>query len=57
MKNIFLTIKKKVLVCILCGILITVAIFVCAGISKATATPASQFSIVIDAGHGGLDVK
>ena len=55
MKNIFITIKKKVLIWFFCVVLCAVAIFVCSHLARATATPATEFSIVIDAGHGGRD--
>lgn len=53
----FLTIKKHA-VCVLLVVLI--AICSVAGVYytvKATSSPKAQYTIVIDAGHGGVDVK
>lgn len=51
----FITIKKKVLLFLLSAILILTCVIVFWSLSKQTATPATRFSIVIDAGHGGRD--
>ena len=51
----FLTIKKRTLCVILAGvILICSVVGVCYAV-KATSSPKAQYTIVIDAGHGGRD--
>ena len=54
MKNLFVVLKKKVL-----GLLLIGVIFACVGFgvagAKNTVSPKSQFTIVVDAGHGGID--
>ena len=53
----FITIKKRTLcVVLLCIILICSAVGVCFAV-KATSSPKPEHTIVIDAGHGGVDVK
>ena len=55
MKTNFLTIKKKtliiILICIICVGIICAMCFP----AKASASPKPQYTIVIDAGHGGID--
>ena len=51
----FITIKKRVLIGVFCALLSCICIFTFFKISKHTATPATQYTIVIDAGHGGRD--
>ena len=53
----FLTIKKRTL-CVLLVILVAICsiVGVCYAV-KATGSPKAQYTIVIDAGHGGVDVK
>lgn len=53
----FLTIKKRIL-CVLLVILVAICsiVGVCYTV-RATGSPKAQSTIVIDAGHGGLDVK
>lgn len=57
MKLKFLTIKKAH-----CAVLLVAIIAICviAGVCyavKATSSPKPKYTIVIDAGHGGVDVK
>lgn len=51
----FITIRKKFILYLLSGILIIVCVVTYFSLAKKTTTPAPQFSIVIDAGHGGRD--
>ena len=53
----FLTIKKRIL-CVLLVILVAVCsiVGVCYTV-RATGSPKAQSTIVIDAGHGGVDFK
>lgn len=52
----FLTIKKRTLLIVLASIiLICSMVGVCA--ASATSSPKPEYTIVIDAGHGGVDVK
>lgn len=53
----FLTIKKRTL-CVLLVILVAICsiVGVCYAV-KAASSPKAQYTIVIDAGHGGRDVK
>lgn len=53
----FLTIRKKTWVVALCIILICVCVCVYVGVKTVVVTPNISPVIVIDAGHGGLDVK
>ena len=53
----FITIKKKVILWVICGILCFIGVIFFWSLTKETTSPATRFSIVIDAGHGGLDVK
>ena len=53
----FLTIKKAH-----CAILLVILVAICliVGVcyaARATSSPKTQYTIVIDAGHGGVDVK
>lgn len=53
----FLTIKKHTLCVLLVSvILICSVVGVCYAV-KATSSPKAEYTIVIDAGHGGVDVK
>ena len=53
----FLTIKKRTLCAVLVTlILICSAIGVCFAVRVAS-SPKAEFCVVIDAGHGGVDVK
>ena len=53
----FLTIKKRTLRILLVSvILICSVVGVCHAV-KATSSPKALYTIVIDAGHGGVDVK
>ena len=57
MKLKFLTIKKRTLCVILVGVILICSIVgVCYAV-KATTSPKALYTIVIDAGHGGADVK
>ena len=53
----FLTIKRRTL-CILLVILVAICsiVGICYAV-KATSSPKALYTIVIDAGHGGVDVK
>lgn len=51
------TIKKHTLCVILVGVILICSIVgVCYAV-KATSSPKALYTIVIDAGHGGVDVK
>lgn len=54
MKNLFIVIKKK-WVLFFCAVLFFAPIFVCLCRANQTVMPKPQYSIVIDAGHGGRD--
>ena len=57
MKIKFITIKKRTLCAILMAfILICLCLGICITVDT-TASPKLEYTIVIDAGHGGLDVK
>lgn len=57
MKIKFITIKKRTLCAILMAfILICLCLGICITVN-ATASPKPEYTIVIDAGHGGVDVK
>lgn len=51
----FLTIKKRTLCVILVGIILICSVVGACFAVKATASPKPEYSIVIDAGHGGRD--
>ena len=53
----FLTIKKRIL-CVLLVILVAICsiVGICYAV-KAASSPKAQYTIVIDAGHGGVDFK
>ena len=53
----FLTIKKRTLCIILISIVLICAIFGIFYAVQTTSSPKPEYSIVIDAGHGGVDVK
>lgn len=54
MKNLFVVLKKKVIVWIV--VVLVLVSTVCAVVgAKKTMSPKSQFTIVVDAGHGGVD--
>lgn len=53
----FLTIKKHIMCVLLVGVILICSIVgVCYAV-KATSSPKALYTIVIDAGHGGVDVK
>lgn len=57
MKLKFLTIKKHTLCVLLVSVILICSIVgVCYAV-KATTSPKALYTIVIDAGHGGVDVK
>ena len=56
MKLKFLTIKKKTIVAVLCVCLILASVISVVAI-ETSSMPKPEYSIVIDAGHGGVDVK
>ena len=53
----FLTIKKHALYVILVGIILICSVVGVCYVVRATSSPKPQYTIVIDAGHGGVDVK
>ena len=53
----FLTIKKRTLCAILVAIIAICLIVGVCYVVKATSSPKAVHTIVIDAGHGGVDVK
>ena len=53
----FLTIKKRTLCVILVGIILICSVVGVCYVVKATSSPKALYTIVIDAGHGGVDVK
>lgn len=56
MKNLFLIIKKRSIFIVLAVVMAVAGAFAFASI-KTSSMPKPEYSIVIDAGHGGLDVK
>ena len=56
MSNLFVTIKKRTIVLFLCAVICigSAITFFCA---REAGMPAVKYTIVIDAGHGGEDVK
>ena len=53
----FLTIKKRTLCVILVGVVLISSVVGVCYVVRATSSPKAQNTIVIDAGHGGVDVK
>jgi len=53
----FLAIKKRVVALVLFGVLVVGCAIGAYYAAKATASPKPTHTIVIDAGHGGADVK
>ena len=53
----FLTIKRRTLCVILAGVILICSVVGACFAVKATSSPKAQYTIVIDAGHGGVDVK
>ena len=51
----FLTIKKRTLCVILVGIILICSVVGVCYVVRATSSPKPQYTIVIDAGHGGRD--
>lgn len=51
----FITVRKKIIIYILSAILCVAGIVTFFSIVKPTTTPATRFTIAIDAGHGGRD--
>ena len=51
----FLTIKKRTLCVILVGIILICSVVGVCYVVRATSSPKAQYTIVIDAGHGGRD--
>ena len=54
MKNVFVVLKKKFLVCVLVVLMMATGVLGVVG-AKKTMSPKPQFAIVVDAGHGGVD--
>lgn len=54
MKNLFLIISKKFILIFLC-VIVCIAAAITIFAVKATSSPKPQYTIVIDAGHGGVD--
>lgn len=54
MKKCFIVVKKKLLLAVV-GVVMTVPFIVGAFAVKKTSSPKPQYSVVIDAGHGGRD--
>ena len=54
MKNVFVVLKKKFLVCVLVVLTMATGVLGVVG-AKKTMSPKPQFAIVVDAGHGGVD--
>ena len=52
----FLCIKKKTIVALLCAMIILASV-VSVTVITTSSMPKPEYSIVIDAGHGGVDVK
>ena len=53
----FLTIKRRTLCVILAGVILVCSVVgVCYAV-RAASSPKALYTIVIDAGHGGVDVK
>ena len=51
------TIRKHTLCAILVGVILICSVVGVCYVVKATSSPKAQYTIVIDAGHGGVDVK
>ena len=56
MKNLFFTLKAKVLIWAVLTFIICVLALVFSQ-NALSSMPKAEFTIVIDAGHGGVDVK
>ena len=56
MKNLFLIVSKRAILIFLGVIACVAAVSVCYAVQAAT-SPKPEYTIVIDAGHGGVDVK
>ncbi len=54
MKNIFITIKKKWIFCFVFFVVASFLLLIFVPVKK-TSAPLTQYTVVIDAGHGGLD--
>ena len=57
MKTAFLIIKKKSIIAILLCLILTVGVVLAAVLVRPASSPKPEFTICIDAGHGGIDVK
>ena len=57
MKLKFLTIKKRTLCIVLIGVILLCTVIGIFYTIQTTTSPKPEYSIVIDAGHGGVDVK
>ena len=53
----FLTIKKHTMCVLLVGVILIYSIVGVCYVVKAASSPKALYTIVIDAGHGGVDVK
>lgn len=51
----FVTMKKKSIILLLCGLLVVTSVIVSCSAIKPTFIPKQSYCIVIDAGHGGID--
>ena len=56
MKNLFLIVSKKAILIFL-GVTICLVAIITIFAVKTTSSPKPEYTIVIDAGHGGVDVK
>lgn len=55
MKTAFLIIKKKSIIAILLCLILTVGVILAAVLARPASSPKPEFTICIDAGHGGRD--
>lgn len=53
----FLTIKKKSIIAVLLCVLVVAGVVLALFLVRPASSPKPQYTIVIDAGHGGRDVK
>ena len=54
MKNIFITIKKRWIFCFVFFVVVSFLLLIFVPVKK-TSAPPTRYTVVIDAGHGGLD--
>ncbi len=53
----FLTIKRRTLCIVLVGVILICSVVGVCCVVRAASSPKALYTIVIDAGHGGVDVK